>query len=73
VNATLSQPTSGSANSSPSPVTFAETKADSATGVRVMRPPLDEQSAPKSKSVTQPPEFRDRYDPEIFNRRFHAK
>ncbi len=73
VNATLSQPTTGSANSSPLPVTFAEPKTDSATGVRVMRPPLDEQAAPKSKSSTQQPEFRDRYDPEIFNRRFHAK
>ncbi len=60
-SATLSQPAAATAAIPPA-----------ASRVDVMRPPLDARPA----SAAEPPRTftpRDRYDPEIFNRRFHAK
>lgn len=71
-NATLSQPTTNAATAATaaeSPEPAAET-----VGMRVMRPPLDEKQATlSSKIAPQPPQFRDRFDPEIFNRQYHQK
>ena len=40
--------------------------------VRVMRPPFEQASAaPEAATTAAPP--RDRFDPEIFNRRYHGK
>ncbi|MBW8883522.1 MAG: hypothetical protein JF612_01830 [Planctomycetia bacterium] len=61
---TLSQPAaaSGAAPTSPGP--------DST--VRVMRPPHEQASA-APEAATKPALPRDRFDPEIFNRRYHGK
>jgi hypothetical protein len=64
----------GPATIAPSDITLSQpatsTKPADEVGVRVMRPPLDQ------ASVEQPPKEatpRDRFDPEIFNRRYHPK
>lgn len=68
VNATLSQP-AGTAARVDVPVPPAQSAAPPRVGV--MRPPLD---APASRSADSPAYTpRDRFDPEIFNRRFHSK
>jgi hypothetical protein len=61
----LSQPATGEARPR------AGTTADQ---VNVMRPPLDgsTDAPPKATPAAAPP-FRDRYDPEIFNRRYHGR
>jgi hypothetical protein len=61
---TLSQPASanGSAPSLPA----------SESSIRVMRPPLEQSTAPPDVATKQAPP-RDRFDPEIFNRRYHGK
>jgi len=70
VTATLSQPTARSTSAERPAPDPAEQSASAPT--RVMRPPLDDQSAQRAKTTSQP-EFRDRYDPEIFNRRYLTK
>jgi hypothetical protein len=73
VNATLSQPTT-KPGSVVAPTQEASDPSDpSPISTRVMRPSLDDQSLQRPKNTTQPPEFRDRFDPEIFNRKYHAK
>jgi hypothetical protein len=66
-NATLSQPAAGGATSSP------ESAAATAPRAHVMRPPLE--GVPAGRAPETHGQFtpRDRYDPEIFNRRFHSK
>jgi hypothetical protein len=70
---TLSQPAAGEpATLTPSPQTAVPPNT-SAVGVRLMRPMLDQPSAPTNSSSPRQPAPRDRFDPEIFNQRFHAK
>src|SRR4029078_9571947 len=72
VNATLSQPTTKP--STPPPATTDPSEPPAATvGMRVMRPPLDDPSKPRPKTAPPQSEFRDRFDPEIFNRQYHQK
>jgi hypothetical protein len=42
-------------------------------GVRVMRPPLDQPKTPGADPANRQPPPRDRFDPDIFNRRYHGK
>jgi hypothetical protein len=73
VNTTLSQPTSHSSAAAQSPQEGPEQSASATVSTRVMRPPLEDQPAHKAKTTPTQPEFRDRYDPEIFNRRYFGK
>jgi hypothetical protein len=74
---TLSQPATSSirmATSATESPGSADPNHASPTGiVRVMRPPLDQPGASAAESPPRPPSFRDRFDPEIFNRRYHGK
>jgi hypothetical protein len=72
VNATLSQPTTKSEAAAPAAPEI-KSQSTAAISTRVMRLPLEDQAGPRSKTAPQQPEFRDRYDPEIFNRRYLGK
>jgi hypothetical protein len=72
VNATLSQPTT-KPGSSPPPTPDASEPPAGTVGMRVMRPPLDDPSKTRPKAAPKQPEFRDRFDPEIFNRQYYQK
>jgi hypothetical protein len=74
VNATLSQPTGKVGGIPATAADSAEPPAAPTVGTRVMRPPLEDVPLHRSKIAAPPlPEFRDRFDPEIFNRKYHAK
>jgi hypothetical protein len=73
VNATLSQPTAKSTSATQPAQEPSDQRAMAPVSTRVMRPPLDDQPAHKAKTTSSQPEFRDRYDPEIFNRRYFSK
>lgn len=64
-NATLSQPAAAGAS--------APAAEGAASRVGVMRPPLNSASPPRTADAPATFTPRDRYDPEIFNRRFHGK
>lgn len=72
VNATLSQPTT-TAGSAPPAITEQSEPPTGTVGTRVMRPPFDDPSKPRPKAALPQQEFRDRFDPEIFNRQYHQK
>jgi hypothetical protein len=63
---TLSQP----AVATPPPT---QAVPSAAVDVRVMRPPLDENAGNSPVAAPTRPALRDRFDPEIFNRRYHGK
>lgn len=74
--ATLSQPaasggTRGAAATPPSELPGEQTAAPGS--VRVMRPPLDDGNGSRPDRAQSQPQIRDRFDPEIFNRRYHGK
>jgi len=75
--ATLSQPAAGvvstPAATSAVPAPTPQPGAGAAVGVRAMRPPLDSPGGPPPAAPARPPPLRDRYDPEIFNQRYHGK
>jgi hypothetical protein len=72
VNATLSQPTTKPGNpAAPTPESSAP--PESSVSTRVMRPPLEDQVGQRQKNASAQPEFRDRFDAEIFNRKYSAK
>jgi hypothetical protein len=73
VNATLSQPTTNSAGAKQPAQEPSDQPATASVSTRVMRPPLDDQTTHKPKTTPSQPEFRDRFDPEIFNRRYFSK
>jgi hypothetical protein len=73
VNSTLSQPTTKSASAAPPSPEQSGQPVPTPISTRVMRPPLEDQPMRRPKSAPAQPEFRDRYDPEIFNRRYFSK
>jgi hypothetical protein len=78
VSATLSQPTSKPANAAQADEGGAdegqaEQAATARVSTRVMRPPLEDRPGSRPKSAPAHTEFRDNYDPEIFNRRYIPK
>ena len=74
VNATLSQPNAKASNSAAQEGREPSDPTEAApVSTRVMRPALDGEPTPRPKNAPQQPEFRDRFDPEIFNRKYHAK
>jgi hypothetical protein len=73
VNAMLSQPTTKSATTTQPSQVPSDQPASAPVSTRVMRPPLEDQLTHRPKTAPPQPEFRDRYDPEIFNRRYLSK
>lgn len=73
VNATLSQPTAKAASATQPAQELSEQSTSAPVSTRVMRPPLEEQTMRRPKTTPPQPEVRDRYDPEIFNRRYLSK
>ncbi len=63
--ATLSQPAAASASAPATPLVE--------SAVRVMRPPLDASPTSGGDTANRQPPPRDRFDPELFNRRYHGK
>jgi hypothetical protein len=73
---TAARPTAAPATIGPTSATLSQPAAAASSGaarVDAMRPPLDASSASRPAESPRPFTPRDRYDPEIFNRRYHAK
>lgn len=69
VETTLSQPASASQSTEDK----TSSQAITAVGVRAMRPPLDQPPNLPTAASPRPSAPRDRFDPEIFNQRYHAR